>query len=95
VVLASVRTQVFSRHVFTDHGIDPLQRRVLVVKSTQHFANDFGKFAAHIVRCDGPGTLTADLASLPYTRIRRPMLGLDDVATVDLEAMPAVPIRRR
>jgi microcystin degradation protein MlrC len=95
VVLASVRTQVFSRHVFTDHGIDPMQRRVLVVKSTQHFANDFGKFAAHIVRCDGPGTLTADLASLPYTRIRRPMLGLDDVTTVDLEAMPAVPIRRR
>jgi microcystin degradation protein MlrC len=95
VVLAQVRTQVFSRHVFTDHGIDPLTRHLLVVKSTQHFMNDFGTFAAHVIRCDGPGTLTTDLATLPYTRVRRPMLVLDPVATVELETMPPVAVRFR
>lgn len=95
VVLATVRTQVFSHHVFSQHGIDHLDRRILVVKSTQHFANDFGKFAAAIVRCDGPGTLTADLASLPYRRIRRPMMGLDPVDRVELEMMPSPTVRRR
>lgn len=95
VVMAQVRTQVFSRHVFSDHGIDPLARHLLVVKSTQHFMNDFGKFAAHVIRCDGPGTLTSDYASLPYRRIRRPMLRLDPVDTVELEPMPPITVRPR
>lgn len=95
VVLASVRTQVFSHHVFTQHGIDHLARKVLVVKSTQHFMNDFGPIAASVIRCDGPGTMTTDLASLPYRRVRRPMLVLDPVESVDLESMPTVAVRRR
>jgi microcystin degradation protein MlrC len=95
IVLASVRTQVFSHHVFSQHGIDHLARRILVVKSTQHFMNDFGTFAAEVVRCDGPGTLTADLASLPYHRIRRPMIGLDPVDRIEVAPMPAVAARTR
>ncbi len=95
VVLASVRTQVFSHHVFTQHGIDHLARKVLVVKSTQHFMNDFGPIAASVIRCDGPGTMTSDLASLPYRRVRRPMLVLDPVDRVDVEPMPPVAVRRR
>lgn len=93
--MAQVRTQVFSRHVFSDHGIDPLHRHVLVVKSTQHFMNDFGKLAAQVIRCDGTGTLTTDDASLPFCRSRRPMLRLDAVDTVDLEPMPPVTVRPR
>ena len=95
IVLGSVRTQVFSHHVFSQHGIDHLQRRLLVVKSTQHFMNDFGKFAGAVVRCDGPGTLTTDLASLPYRRIRRPLVGLDSVEHVDLERFQPVRTRHR
>ena len=88
IVLASVRTQVFSHHVFSQHGIDHLARRILVVKSTQHFMNDFGGFAAQVVRCDGPGTLTTDLATLPFRRIRRPMLGLDPADQIEVESIP-------
>lgn len=95
VVMSQARTQPMSRHVFTDHDIDPLRRRLLVVKSTQHFMNDFGKFATHVVRCDGPGTLTSHLSTLPFTRVRRPMLGLDPVDTVELESMPTVTVRNR
>jgi microcystin degradation protein MlrC len=95
VVLSTVRTQVFSHHVFSQHDIPYLERKILVVKSTQHFMNDFGKFAAAVVRCDGPGTLTADLASLPYRRIPRPLLGLDPVDRLDLELMPPARVRRR
>jgi microcystin degradation protein MlrC len=57
--------------------------------------NDFGPIAASVIRCDGPGTMTSDLASLPYRRVRRPMLVLDPVGRVDLEPMPPVPVRRR
>lgn len=95
IVMSSVRTQVFSHHVFSQHEIDHLDRKVLVVKSTQHFMNDFGRFAAAVVRCDGPGTLTADLSTLPYTRIRRPMLGPDPADLLEVEPMPPVVSRRR
>jgi microcystin degradation protein MlrC len=95
IVLASVRTQVFSHHVFSQHGIDYLKRRLLVVKSTQHFMNDFGKFAAAVVRCDGPGTLTTDLKSLPYRHIRRPLVGLDEVDHVEIERFEPVRTRIR
>jgi microcystin degradation protein MlrC len=95
IVLASVRTQVFSHHVFSQHGIDHLKRRLLVVKSTQHFMNDFGIFAAAVVRCDGPGTLTADLKTLPYRHIRRPLVGLDDVDHVEIERFQPVRTRIR
>jgi microcystin degradation protein MlrC len=95
IVLASVRTQVFSHHVFSQHGIDHLARRILVVKSTQHFMNDFGTFAAEVVRCDGPGTLTADLTTLPFRHIRRPMLGLDPADLIHVEPMPPVAVRRQ
>ena len=82
IVLNSIRQQVFSTHCFTEHGIDPLTRRIVVVKSTQHFMSSFGPIAAHVVRCDGPGTLTADIATLPYRHVRRPLLGLDPVDSV-------------
>jgi hypothetical protein len=39
--------------------------------------------------------MTTDLASLPYRRVRRPMLVLDPVESVDLESMPPVAVRRR
>ena len=57
--------------------------------------NDFGPIAASVIRCDGPGTLTADLASLPYRRVRHPMLVLDPVDHVDVEPMPPVAVRHR
>lgn len=90
IVMNSVRQQVFSRHVFTEHGIDVMNRHVLVVKSTQHFMNDFGTLAAHVVRCDGPGTLTHDLTALPFRRVTRPLLGLDPVELLALRPMASV-----
>lgn len=48
IVTNTARQQVFSTHCF-EHGIDPLKRHVLVVKSTQHFMNGFGPIASRIV----------------------------------------------
>ncbi len=87
VVLASRRQQVFSPHCFTEHGIDPTQRHVVVVKSMQHFMGGFAPIAAHIVRCDGPGSATLDMTQIPYERIRRPMLGLDPAEAIRVEPL--------
>ena len=88
VVMTSRRQQVFSPHCFTEHGIDPTQRHIVVVKSMQHFMGGFAPIAASIVRCDGPGSATLDMKQIPYTRIRRPMLGIDPPESIRLEPLP-------
>jgi microcystin degradation protein MlrC len=76
VVVASVRNQVFSRHVFEGHGIDLLSKKLIVVKSTQHFYEAFAPLGK-VIYCDVAGTVTSDFATLPYTRLRRPMWPID------------------
>ncbi len=88
IVLNSRREQVFSAHCFTEHGIDPAARRIVVVKSMQHFMGGFAPIAAHVVRCDGPGVATLDMTQLPFRRVRRPLLGLDPIETIEIEPIP-------
>ena len=87
VVLVSRRQQVFSPHCFTEHDIDLSRRHIVVVKSMQHFMGGFASVAAHVVRCDGPGSATLDMAKIPYRRISRPMLGLDPVEMIGVEPL--------
>ncbi|HEY4611277.1 MAG TPA: MlrC C-terminal domain-containing protein, partial [Ilumatobacteraceae bacterium] len=88
VVLTSRRQQVFSPHCFSEHGIDPTQRHIVVVKSMQHFMGGFAPIAASIVRCDGPGSATLDMTMVPYRRIGRPMFGLDPADAIGLQPLP-------
>jgi microcystin degradation protein MlrC len=92
IVVNSIRSQAFSPAVFTAFGLDVAAYRLLVVKSTQHFHASFAPLASAIVRCDAPGTVTGDVTSLPYRRLRRPMWPWDvDVACTPIEAQPMPP----
>ena len=68
VVLASVRTQVFAPDAFVALGIDLAAKRVIVVKSTQHFYARFAPLAAKVLYASSPGVLTSDFANLPYRK---------------------------
>jgi len=70
VVANARRTQAFSTELFTQFGIDLRARRILVVKSSQHFHAAFSPIAAQVIHVDAPGTLTQDLAALPFVRAR-------------------------
>jgi len=56
VILNTVRSQVFNPDIFSNFGINPLERSILVVKSTNHFQEAFSHIAAEImyVAIDGP-----------------------------------------
>jgi microcystin degradation protein MlrC len=71
IVLNSQRTQVFSPHCFTEVGIDPTQKQILVVKSSQHFYARFAPLATEVLYLNPPGALTLDWSSLPYERFAR------------------------
>ena len=71
VVLNARRTQAFSTELFTQFGVDLRERRLVVVKSSQHFHASFSRIAARILYVDAPGTLTTDLTTLPFRKARR------------------------
>ena len=71
IVAITKRSQTFSPHVFTNVGIDPLQKQILVVKSMQHFYAGFAPIAAKILYVASPGALVPDVTLLDYRKARR------------------------
>jgi len=72
LVLTTERLQAMGTDLFTQFGIDLAQRKIVVVKSTQHFYAGYSKIAKHIIYVDTPGAITQNYDTLPYTKIKRP-----------------------
>jgi microcystin degradation protein MlrC len=79
IVLVSRRNQATNIDLFTQFGCDLLSKRLIVVKSSQHFYASFSRIAAEVVYADSPGALASDLTQLPYRKIKRPKWPFDDV----------------
>jgi microcystin degradation protein MlrC len=79
VVLCSIRVQAFGTDLFTNVGIDPATRAVVVVKSTNHFLAAFGPIAAKVLYVESDGPLRSDYRQMPYLKVRRPIWPLDEV----------------
>ena len=73
-VLISTRAQAMGIDLFSNLGIDPKQRKILVVKSNQHFYASFSQIAAQVIYAEGDGPLPRDVRKLPWTRIAAPDL---------------------
>jgi microcystin degradation protein MlrC len=69
ILVSSERCQCFSPSIFSDLGIDPLAKRLLVVKSYQHFHNAFSPIAAKIIYMAAPGAVMPDPRRIPYRRL--------------------------
>ena len=72
LVLNTVRSQVFHPDAFTAVGLDPAARKIVVVKSTQHFHAGFAPIAAEILYVAAPGAIAPDFAAIPYTKLTKP-----------------------
>ena len=77
VVLNSARDQAFGVDLFTNLGIDPRTKRIVVVKSHNHFFAAFSKIATEVHRTTAPGPLALDYSKVPYKRLKRPIWPLD------------------
>ena len=77
LVLNAVREQTHSPECFTELGIDLSAKRLLILKSAQHFHARFSPLARRIVYAVAPGSTSVDFASFRYLRLPRPMWPLD------------------
>jgi microcystin degradation protein MlrC len=77
IVLITNRTQALGLELFRNLGIDPAAKRIVVVKSTNHFMAAFGPIAKKVIYIDSDGPLSRDYRKIPYTRVNRPIWPLD------------------
>ncbi|MGO4392258.1 M81 family metallopeptidase [Variovorax sp. M-6] len=80
IVLITLRNQAMGTDLFTQLGCDLAAKKIIVVKSSQHFYASFSKVAKHVIYAGAPGAVTLDLSTLPYRKARRPKWPLDATA---------------
>jgi len=71
IILNSTRAQSFDPSLFSVVGIDPTKKKILVIKSTNHFYASFSKIAAEILYCSAGTPYPNNPASTPYRRARK------------------------
>ncbi|NKB97584.1 MAG: microcystin degradation protein MlrC [Pseudomonadales bacterium] len=83
--VGSVDIAVVSRHVepydpecFRALGMEPTQRRYLMLKSRIHYRVGFKPIAKEIIECAGRGVCTSDYSQVTFANVRRPIYPLDD-----------------
>ena len=86
VVLDTGRVEIalISRHVEPNDincllslGIDPMQKRYVMLKSRIHWRAGLGSMAKAVVECAGIGVCTSDYSQLTFKNVRRPIYPLD------------------
>jgi microcystin degradation protein MlrC len=71
IILNSTRAQSFDPSLFSVMGIDPRTKKILVIKSTNHFYASFSKIAAEILYCSAGTPYPNNPARTPYRRARK------------------------
>jgi microcystin degradation protein MlrC len=77
IVLTTQRVQAFSLEAFEQVGIDPRTKRMVFVKSVNHFHAHFGPIASRVLYVDGGGPLQRNYRNVGWRNVRRPLWPLD------------------
>jgi microcystin degradation protein MlrC len=80
ILLCTLRNQAMGADLFTRAGCDLAAKKIVVVKSSQHFYASYSKIARHVIYADAPGSVARDLNTLPYRKLRRPLWPLKAAA---------------
>ena len=73
VILNTNRTQTFEPDIYSNLGLDPLSKSILLVKSTNHFHAGFAPIAAEIVYIDAGAPYPSNPRVTDYKKLKRPI----------------------
>ena len=73
IAVGSRAIQTMDQSMFRHLGIEPCEQRIIALKSSVHFRNDFQHFASAVLSVIAPGPVTCDLSKVPFSdsRLRR------------------------
>jgi len=69
IVVSSERCQCFCPSIFSDLGIDPKRKHLIIPKSVQHFYGAFAPIAGEILYMAAPGAVAPDPRQIAYRRL--------------------------
>jgi microcystin degradation protein MlrC len=72
IVLNSFRVQTLHPEAFSQFGIDIDRKKIVVVKSTQHFYAGFAPVASEVIYVAAPGAIPPDFANIPFKKLTTP-----------------------
>jgi microcystin degradation protein MlrC len=70
IVVSSRRCQCYCPSIFKDIGVNPASKRVLIVKSAQHFYSAFAPIASDVIYMAAPGAVPPDPKRIPYRTLQ-------------------------
>ena len=82
IVVCSRNSEPFDLGCFRSVGIEPTQKKYLILKSRIHYRAGFRAIARHELPCDGVGVTSSDNSLFEYKKVRRPIFPLDPEANV-------------
>jgi microcystin degradation protein MlrC len=77
ILMAERSSMTVDPELFRSHGIEPIYCKIVVVKSPNGFRAAYEPIAKAIFLVDTPGVSTANLRTLPFRRVPRPIYPLD------------------
>jgi len=92
VIVTSKRLQPMDLELYRSLGIEPTERRFIVVKSSVHYRAAHEPIAEEVIELDTPGLTSPRLAGFGFKKLRRPifpldveMLGITELKSMDEE----------
>ena len=92
VIITSKRLQPTDLQLYRSLGIEPTERRFIVVKSSVHYRAAHMPIAEEVIELDTPGLTSPRLAGFGFKKLRRPifpldieMLGITELKSMDEE----------
>jgi microcystin degradation protein MlrC len=77
IVLVSRHVEPFDINCLLSVGIDPMQKRYVMLKSRIHWRAGLREIAKDVVECAGVGVCTSDYGQLAFKNVRRPIYPLN------------------
>lgn len=84
VLLSTIRCQGFDTDMFTQLNCDLSTKKIIVVKSSQHFVTSYSKIASRILYVNAPGVVTANLRELRFTKVQMPRWPLSELGPLKI-----------
>lgn len=84
VVLSTHRVNTITLDVFRNVGIDPLSKKIVVIKTARPLMGPDGNAAAKMIDVDSGALQAVDFRKFPYHRVMRPIWPLDEITRPSL-----------
>ena len=78
ILIVTIAQQMLDLQQFKSFGIEPESKRVIALKSMQHFRAAFEPIAGQVIVCDSGALCTLHYERLPYRNVPRPIFPLDE-----------------